>query len=283
MVDPKNLSNIIESILFGAGRPMRLSEMKTLLGSQNMDVDLPSIRIALSLLEERFVETSIEIKEVASGFRMQIKEEYGNYLYPLWNDSSNRLSKALMETVSIVAYKQPVTRGDIEDIRGVTVSTQIIRSLLDREWIKVSGYRDVPGRPALYETTKTFLNDLNLKSNEMNADRSTTHAVISSCLDRRARPGGRDMSAWRLEMFLARRTLLRTRRTITSATVEFRLEPNGVARLVADLSFRRLAAFCPGGAESASLFLVASAVAAVVAIAMSATVVPSFVSVALSP
>ena len=76
MVDPKNLSNIIESILFGAGRPMRFSEMKTLLGSQNMDVDLPSIRIALSLLEERFVETSIEIKEVASGFRMQIKEEY---------------------------------------------------------------------------------------------------------------------------------------------------------------------------------------------------------------
>ena len=96
MVDPKNLSNLIESILFGAGRPMRLSEMKTLLGSQNMDVDLPSIRIALSLLEERFVETSIEIKEVASGFRMQIKEEYGDYLYPLWNDSSSRLSKALI-------------------------------------------------------------------------------------------------------------------------------------------------------------------------------------------
>tara|TARA_A100000164_G_scaffold346984_1_gene348039 strand:- start:159 stop:722 length:564 start_codon:yes stop_codon:yes gene_type:complete len=164
MVDSKNLSNIIESILFGAGRPMRLSEMKTLLGSQNMDVDLPSIRIALRLLEERFVDTSIEIKEVASGFRMQIKEEYGDCLYPLWNDSSSRLSKALMETVSIVAYKQPVTRGDIEDIRGVTVSTQIIRSLLDREWIKVSGYRDVPGRPALYITTKTFLNDLNLKS-----------------------------------------------------------------------------------------------------------------------
>ena len=164
MVDPKNLSNIIESILFGAGRPMRLSEMKTLLGSQNMDVDLPSIRIALSLLEERFVETSIEIKEVASGFRMQIKEEYGDYLYPLWNDSSSRLSKALMETVSIVAYKQPVTRGDIEDIRGIAVSTQSIRTLLEKDWIKVSGYRDVPGRPALYQTTNTFLNDLNLKA-----------------------------------------------------------------------------------------------------------------------
>ncbi len=159
-----NLPNIVESILFGAGRPMRLSEIKALLGSQNMDVDLPSVKIALNSLEERYAESAIEIKEVASGFRMQIKDEYGDCLYPLWNDTSNRLSKAFMETVSIIAYKQPVTRGDIEDIRGVSVSTQIIRSLLDREWVKVSGYRDVPGRPALYETTKTFLNDLNLKS-----------------------------------------------------------------------------------------------------------------------
>ena len=164
MTNIENLPNLVESILFGAGRPMRLSEIKTLIGSQNIEVDLPSIKIALNLLEERYSDSSIEIKEVASGYRMQVRENYGDCLYSLWNDSSSRLSKALMETVSIIAYKQPVTRGDIEDIRGVTVSTQIIRSLLDREWIKVSGYRDVPGRPALYETTKTFLNDLNLKS-----------------------------------------------------------------------------------------------------------------------
>ena len=164
MANIENLSNIVESILFGAGRPLRLSEMKNLMGSQNLDIDLPSIKVALNLLEERYADSSIEIKEVASGFRMQVRESYGDCLYPLWNDTSSRLSKALMETISIIAYKQPVTRGDIEDIRGVTVSTQIIRSLLDREWIKVSGYRDVPGRPALYETTKTFLNDLNLKS-----------------------------------------------------------------------------------------------------------------------
>ena len=106
----------------------------------------------------------MEIKEVASGFRLQIKNEYGDYLYPIWNDSSNRLSKALMETISIIAYKQPVTRGDIEDVRGVSVSSQMIRSLLDREWIKTVGYRDAPGRPALFETTKIFLNDLNLKT-----------------------------------------------------------------------------------------------------------------------
>lgn len=164
MTNIENLPNLVESILFGAGRPMRLSEIKTLIGSQNIEVDLPSIKIALNLLEERYSDSSIEIKEIASGYRMQVRENYGDCLYSLWNDSSSRLSKALMETVSIIAYKQPVTRGDIEDIRGVTVSTQIIRSLLDREWIKVSGYRDVPGRPALYETTKTFLNDLNLKS-----------------------------------------------------------------------------------------------------------------------
>tara|TARA_A100001011_G_scaffold310631_1_gene327362 strand:- start:1570 stop:2133 length:564 start_codon:yes stop_codon:yes gene_type:complete len=164
MTDIENLPNLVESILFGAGRPMRLSEIKSLIGSQNIEVDLPSIKLALNSLEERYAESSIEIKEVASGFRMQVKENYGDCLYPLWNDTSSRLSKALMETVSIIAYKQAVTRGDIEDIRGVTVSTQIIRALLDREWIKVSGFRDVPGRPALYETTKTFLNDLNLKS-----------------------------------------------------------------------------------------------------------------------
>ena len=164
MTDFQNLPNLVESILFGAGRPVRLSEIRTLIGSQNIEVDLPSIKEALNLLEERYTDTSIEIKEVASGFRMQVRERYGDCLYPLWNDTSSRLSKALMETVSIIAYKQPATRGDIEDIRGVTVSTQIIRSLLDREWIKVAGYRDVPGRPALYETTKNFLNDLNLKS-----------------------------------------------------------------------------------------------------------------------
>ena len=164
MTDFQNLPNLVEAILFGAGRPVRLSEIRTLMGSQNIEVDLPSIKEALNLLEERYTDSSIEIKEVASGFRMQVRERYGDCLYPLWNDTSSRLSKALMETVSIIAYKQPVTRGDIEDIRGVTVSTQIIRSLLDREWIKVAGYRDVPGRPALYETTKNFLNDLNLKS-----------------------------------------------------------------------------------------------------------------------
>ena len=160
----ENLPNLVESILFGAGRPMRLSEIKTLMGSQNIEVDLPSIKVALNSLEERYADSSIEIKEVASGFRMQVRESFGDCLYPLWNDASSRLSKALMETVSIIAYKQPVTRGDIEDIRGVSVNTRSIRNLLERNWIKISGYKEVPGRPALYITTKDFLDDLNLRS-----------------------------------------------------------------------------------------------------------------------
>ena len=157
----ENLPNFVESILFGAGRPMRLSEIKSLLGSQNMEVDLPSIKVALNSLEDRYAESSIEIKEVASGFRMQIKESYGDCLYPLWNDTTNRLSKALMETVSIIAYKQPVTRGDIEDIRGIAVNTNIIRTLLELEWIKIVGHKDSPGKPELFGTTPKFLDYFN--------------------------------------------------------------------------------------------------------------------------
>ena len=159
-----NIINTIEAILLGAGRPVRMSEVRSILASDGLSVELSDIKKSLNALEERYVETSLEIKEVASGFRLQIKDCHSTSLSHLWNDKTPRSSKALMETISIIAYKQPVTRGDIEDIRGVTVSTKIIRSLLERNWIKLSGYREVPGRPALYVTTKDFLDDLNLKS-----------------------------------------------------------------------------------------------------------------------
>ena len=150
--------------MLGAGRPVRISEMRSILASDGLSVELSDIKKSLNALEERYVETSLKIKEVASGYRLQIKDRHSTSLNHLWNDKTPRSSKALMETISIIAYKQPVTRGDIEDIRGVTVSTKIIRSLLERNWIKLSGYREVPGRPALYVTTKDFLDDLNLKS-----------------------------------------------------------------------------------------------------------------------
>ncbi|MEK9650088.1 MAG: SMC-Scp complex subunit ScpB [Gammaproteobacteria bacterium] len=159
-----NNQNSIESILISSGRPVRLSEIKKLLNSQSIDLELSEIRVAIRELEERYLNTSLEVVEVASGFRVQVKSEFSNLLYPIWNDANSKTSKALLETIAIIAYKQPVTRGDIEEIRGVTVSSNIIRNLLERDWIKITGYRDVPGRPALLETTKTFLDDLNLKS-----------------------------------------------------------------------------------------------------------------------
>jgi segregation and condensation protein B len=156
--------NTIEALLFGAGRPLRLSEIRSLLDNSGISEDLASIKKSINLIEERYQNTSLEIKDVSSGYRLQIKESYSPCLSSLWNEKAPRISKALMETISIIAYKQPVTRGDIEDIRGVHVSTSSIRSLLEREWIKVSGFRDVPGRPALYVTTKQFLDDFNMKS-----------------------------------------------------------------------------------------------------------------------
>lgn len=159
-----DINNATESILISSGRPVRLSEMKKLLSAQGLDLELSEIRLAITALMERYENTSLEIIEVASGFRTQVRTEFSNLLFPIWNDSNTKTSKALLETIAIIAYKQPVTRGDIEEIRGVTVSSNIIRNLLERDWIKISGYRDVPGRPALLETTKTFLDDLNLKN-----------------------------------------------------------------------------------------------------------------------
>ena len=159
-----DILNSDEALLFGSRRPMRLSEIKNTLENTGLVTELSEIKQAINNLEERYLNTSLEIQEVASGFRLQIKQKHSASLSILWNEKSPRVSKALMETISIIAYKQPVTRGDIEDIRGITVSTRIIRSLLERNWIKVSGNKDVPGRPALYVTTKDFLNDLNLKN-----------------------------------------------------------------------------------------------------------------------
>lgn len=156
--------NSVEALLFGSGRPMRLSEIRNILENSGTKTELSEIKQAINDLEERYANTSLEVQEVASGYRLQIKQEHSSSLSIIWNEKSPRISKALMETISIIAYKQPVTRGEIEDIRGVSVNTRSIRNLLERNWIKISGYKEVPGRPALYVTTKDFLDDLNLRS-----------------------------------------------------------------------------------------------------------------------
>ena len=158
------LINTVEALLFGAGRPLRISGIRSLLELEGLVAELSDIKKCLNELEMRYIESSLEISEIASGYRLQIKSAFSPALTHLWNEKTPRISKALMETISIIAYKQPVTRGDIEDIRGVSVSTQSIRSLLERNWIKVSGFKDAPGRPALYSTTKEFLDDLNMKN-----------------------------------------------------------------------------------------------------------------------
>ena len=158
------LINAVEALLFGAGRPLRISEIRSFLELDGLVAELSDIKKCLNELESRYKESSLEISEIASGYRLQIKQEFSPTLTHLWNERTPRISKALMETISIIAYKQPVTRGDIEDIRGVSVSTQSIRSLLERNWIKVSGFKDAPGKPALYSTTKEFLDDLDMKN-----------------------------------------------------------------------------------------------------------------------
>jgi segregation and condensation protein B len=121
------------------------------------------IRQAISSLLDDYEDRGITIIEVASGYRVQVKSEMADRLQKLWEDRSPRYSRALFETLVLIAYRQPITRGEIEEIRGVSVSTNIVRSLLERDWIRVLGYRDVPGRPAMFGTTNVFLDYFGLK------------------------------------------------------------------------------------------------------------------------
>ena len=156
-----NISLIIEALLFSSSRP--LSEKEIL---SAFDLRSPpssgEIKEALKSIEEKYSENSIELVKVASGYRLRIRQEYSSWVAKLWEAKPQKYSRALLETLALIAYKQPITRGEIEEVRGVSVSSQIIRTLLDRSWIKVVGHRDVPGRPALFSTTKDFLDDLNL-------------------------------------------------------------------------------------------------------------------------
>ena len=159
----KPLKNILEGALLAAGRPLSIDQMLSLF----LDSEQPGrdeIRQALNELSKDFEQRSIEIKQVASGYRIQVKEDYSEWVSRLWTERPSRYSRALLETLSLVAYRQPITRGEIEDIRGVSVSSSIIKTLQEREWVKVVGHRDVPGKPAMYATTKQFLDYFNLKS-----------------------------------------------------------------------------------------------------------------------
>ena len=156
-----NLSLIIEALLFSSSRPLSEKEILSAFDQRSPPTS-SEIKEALKSIEEKYSENSIELVKVASGYRLRIRQEYSPWVAKLWEAKPQKYSRALLETLALIAYKQPITRGEIEEVRGVSVSSQIIRTLLDRSWIKVVGHRDVPGRPALFSTTKDFLDDLNL-------------------------------------------------------------------------------------------------------------------------
>ena len=156
-----NLSLIIEALLFSSSRPLSEKEILSAFDLRSPPTS-SEIKEALKSIKEKYSENSIELVKVASGYRLRIRQEYSAWVAKLWEAKPQKYSRALLETLALIAYKQPITRGEIEEVRGVSVSSQIIRTLLDRSWIKVVGHRDVPGRPALFSTTKDFLDDLNL-------------------------------------------------------------------------------------------------------------------------
>jgi segregation and condensation protein B len=159
------LKNIIEAALLVAGQPLTIEKMLTMFPSESPPTR-EEIRAVLEMLEEEYAERVVELKQIDRSWRFQTRDKYASWITRLAEERPVRYSRALLETLAIIAYRQPVTRGDIENIRGVSVSTDIIKTLLGREWIRQVGVRNVPGRPALYGTTREFLEHFNLKNLE---------------------------------------------------------------------------------------------------------------------
>jgi len=157
-----DLKSIVEAALFVAQKPLSIGELQALFPDGEQP-ETAQVRAALAELAAEYKSRPIELKEVASGFRLQVREGLSPWISRLFEERPARYSKAFLETLAIIAYRQPVTRGEIEDIRGVAVSTQIIRGLMERDWVQVVGHKEVPGRPGLYATTRQFLNYFNLK------------------------------------------------------------------------------------------------------------------------
>ncbi len=157
------LKSIVEAILLVAGEPVNLERLSKCFP----ETECPSnddLLQALELLRNDYDERCMTLIETASGYRIQVKQEFASFISRLWEERPPRYSRAFLETLALIAYRQPVTRAQVEEVRGVAVSSSIIKTLMDRNWIRVVGYREVPGKPALFATTKQFLDDFNLKS-----------------------------------------------------------------------------------------------------------------------
>lgn len=160
------LKPILEGAILAAGEPLSLDRMQALFVDDHDAPNKMRLKEALAALQADCVSRGYELVEVASGWRFQVRNEYAVWVNRLWDEKPQKYSRALLETLALIAYRQPLTRGDIEEVRGVTVSSQTIKTLSERDWVKVIGHRDVPGRPALYATTRHFLDYFNLKSLE---------------------------------------------------------------------------------------------------------------------
>lgn len=164
-MDSTEIKYFIEAALLAAGRPLSIDQLRSLFDGR-MAPEKTEIRKAIATLNDEYEQRGIMISEVASGFRMQIRTGMADRLQKLWEERPPRYSRALFETLALIAYRQPITRGEIEEVRGVSVSSNIVRTLLERDWVRVVGHRDVPGRPAMFGTTKTFLDYFGLKKLE---------------------------------------------------------------------------------------------------------------------
>ena len=163
LTDPRELASLLEAFLFASGKPQSLERLYELF--EEAERPEPAVfKKALERLRQSCEGRAFELVEVASGYRLQVRECYAPWVGRLWEERPQRYSRAMLETLALIAYRQPITRGEIEDIRGVAVNSHIVKTLLEREWIRVVGYRDVPGKPAMLATTKAFLDHFNLKS-----------------------------------------------------------------------------------------------------------------------
>jgi segregation and condensation protein B len=161
-MDPTQTKYFIEAALLAAGRPVNIDQLQKLF-EDGAEPDKSEIREAIAALNEDYAERGIAIAEVASGLRIQIRTNMADRLQKLWEERPPRYSRALFETLALVAYRQPITRGEIEEIRGVSVSANIIRTLVERDWVRVVGHRDVPGHPEMLGTSRAFLDYFGLK------------------------------------------------------------------------------------------------------------------------
>ncbi len=162
-MDTEQLKMVIEAILLAAGRPLTLDQLLAMFDEQEKP-DRQQVREAVTALQADYAGRGIDLLEVGSGYRIQVRASMQPWVSRLWEEKPTRYSRALLETLALIAYRQPITRGEIEEVRGVSVSSNIIKTLQEREWIHVVGHREVPGRPAMYGTTRHFLDYFSLKS-----------------------------------------------------------------------------------------------------------------------